>query len=231
MIASECPDPCAAICASAASASDATRTPAVRLKNSVSKSSSPAARTRAPEPPNNSSARASARNSTPPSACVSGLHRSASACRNDSATASCTTTTSSALQIDTRRVFALSTTSSAIAKSAAASTYVWQIPTPPATTGIAASSRTRSISALPPRGTIRSIRSFIASNSPTSARSVLRTNCAASRGNPASARPSRSASASAALLRRASRPPRSTAALPLFRQIAAMSIVTFGRLS
>ena len=105
------------------------------------------------------------------------------------------------------------------------------MPTPPATTGIAASSRTRSISALPPRGTIRSIKSFIASISPTSSRSALRTSCTASAGRPASARPSRSVCASTALLRRASRPPRNTTTLPLFRQITAMSIVTFGRLS
>ena len=69
------------------------------------------------------------------------------------------------------------------------------------------------------------------SSAPTRARSVLATNCTASPGSPAAVSPAAMIAASTRLLSIASRPPRSTQALPLLRHSAAISIVTLGRFS
>ena len=66
---------------------------------------------------------------------------------------------------------------------------------------------------------------------PTAARSRVGTSWIAARGRPASASPSRSASAMMPQLRKLSEPPRRIAALPALRQSAPASAVTLGRLS
>ena len=62
------------------------------------------------------------------------------------------------LQVDSRWVFELSTTARAFSRSAAASTYTWQLPTPVSITGTVDSSTTVLISDAPPRGISTSTR-------------------------------------------------------------------------
>ena len=106
---------------------------------------------------------------------------------------------------------------------------MWQTPIPPATTGIAASSRTRRISSAPPRGTIRSMCSAARSIAPTSARSVDSMNSTLCSGSPAAVASRCAIAASAPDVACASLPDRSSTPLPDFRHTAAMSTVTFGR--
>jgi hypothetical protein len=98
-------------------------------------------------------------------------------------------------------------------------------------TGTLASFETRSIRPLPPRGTMTSTYSGMATRWLTASRSVVSTTCTAVSGSPAAASPSRTQAAIAWLARRASLPPRRIAALPDFRHSAAASAVTLGRAS
>ena len=102
---------------------------------------------------------------------------------------------------------------------------------PPVIAGTVALSRTYLMSPSLPRGMKRSRYSFSLIICSTTARSVSVTNCTASGVTPAASNPSFTSPASAALEWMASLPPRSTAALPDFKQSAAMSVVTLGRLS
>ena len=96
-------------------------------------------------------------------------------------------------------------------------------------TGTRASPLMRSISPLPPRGTITSTYSGMVISAPTAARSVVSSTCTASAGNPASASPAWMHAAIAVLEWNASEPPRRMQALPDFRHSAAASAVTLGR--
>ena len=87
----------------------------------------------------------------------------------------------------------------------------------------------RSISDLPPRGTITSTHSGCVISTPTAARSVVAITCTASSGSPALRSPSRTSAASAWLLWIASEPPRRIVALPDLMHSPAASMVTFGR--
>ena len=87
----------------------------------------------------------------------------------------------------------------------------------------------RSISDLPPRGTMTSTHCGDAISAPTAARSVVSIACTASSGSPVLRSPSRTSAASAWLLWNASEPPRRIVALPDLMHSAAASIVTFGR--
>src|SRR3954453_8433232 len=62
--------------------------------------------------------------------------------RNESAMSACTSSDSAVLQVDRRWVLEFSTTASAFSRSAAASTYTWQLPTPVSITGTVDSSTT-----------------------------------------------------------------------------------------
>ena len=116
--------------------------------------------------------------------------RSAIAGRNAAATARCTSTVSSALQTLGRCTLAFSTMSTARARSALASTKMWQMPMPPVITGIVACSRQSRCSAAPPRGMIMSTYWSSRSSSVTSARSGSVIVCTAAAGD-AGAAPAR----------------------------------------
>ena len=146
-----------------------------------------------------------------------------------SAAAACTSSVSIALHTDGRLTFASTAMRVAISRSASASMYVWHTPMPPATTGIVASSRTRRMRSAPPRGTMRSIDSCARSSAPTSSRSVDSMNCTQPAGSPAASASRATMPASTPDVSCASLPERSTTALPDFRQMHAMSTVTFGR--
>ena len=97
------------------------------------------------------------------------------------------------------------------------------------TTGTVACSRTVASRLGPPRGTSRSTYSSAVSSSITASRELSRISCTACAGTwswPAST--SAMMSAMAPLVCAAIDEPRSTAALPDFRQSAATSTVTFG---
>ncbi len=96
-------------------------------------------------------------------------------------------------------------------------------------TGTSASRLMRSISPLPPRGTMTSTLAFILTSSLTAARSVIPTTCTASTGRLAARRPACTQAAMAWLLCSASEPPRRMAALPALRHKPAASAVTLGR--
>ena len=98
-------------------------------------------------------------------------------------------------------------------------------------TGTLASRLMRSIRLLPPRGMITSTNCGMAINSPTTARSVVCTNCTASVGKPACASAFPTSKASALFESMASEPPRRMQAFPLLIDRLAASIVTLGRLS
>ena len=101
----------------------------------------------------------------------------------------CTSTVSSALQMVGRRTFALYTMSTAIAGSAARSTYVWHTPAPVSMTGIVAFSMVALIKPSPPRGMMTSMYSRSFSIRCTSARSVDVIICTDVSGSPASFKP------------------------------------------
>ena len=126
---------------------------------------------------------------------------------------------------------ALWTIDTAMSRSASLSTYAWHTPMPPVIAGIAASAATRRTSSAPPRGTTRSMYSFMASISPTRLLSVESTNWTASTGAPDASIPSLTTDARTELEASASLPPFSITALPDLKQSAAMSTVTLGRLS
>ena len=117
-----------------------------------------------------------------------------------------------------------------MSRSAAASTYTWQLPVKCLMTGILASAATRRIRPSPPRGIARSMycgmRQKLADR-----RAVGRAHQLHGVGRQARLRrpPRASRSTIAWLECIASLPPRRITALPLFTQIAAASAVTFGR--
>ena len=118
---------------------------------------------------------------------------------------------------------------SAISKSAARSTYTWQLPVKCLMTGIVASAATRRIKLSPPRGIATSISSCKARKCPTASRSGVFTICTHRPAIAAASSACRSRSTIAWLLLAASLPPRRITALPLVTQMAAASAVTFGR--
>ena len=98
-------------------------------------------------------------------------------------------------------------------------------------TGTLASRLMRSIRPLPPRGMMTSTNCGMVISSPTTARSVVCTNCTASAGRPLSVRACCTNRANALLDSMASEPPRRMQALPLLIDRLAASMVTLGRLS
>ncbi len=104
------------------------------------------------------------------------------------------------------------------------------MPTPVSITGTWLLRTTVSISPAPPRGMSTSTRPRAAISSLVTSRGPG-TSWIASLGRSASASPARSASTTAALLSAAEDEPRSSAALPDFRQIPPASAVTLGRAS
>ena len=117
-----------------------------------------------------------------------------------------------------------------MSRSAEASTYRWQLPTPVSITGTWLLRTTVSIRPAPPRGisTSTSPRAAISSAVTSRGPGISWT---ASAGRSASASPWRSASTIAAFESAAEEEPRSSAALPDFRQMPPASAVTFGRAS
>src|SRR5205085_10461297 len=151
--------------------------------------------------------------------------------RNASATDSCTSTDSAALHTDGREVFALSRIDSAMSRSAAASTYTWQLPTPVSITGTVESSTTDLISDAPPRGMSTSTLPRARISSLTESRDDASRSWTASAGSPAEETADRRIATIAALDCAADDDPRSSTALPDFRHSPAASAVTFGRAS
>ena len=131
-----------------------------------------------------------------------------------------------------RWVLALTTIASALSRSAARSTYTWQLPTPVSMTGTVDSSTTLRIRPAPPRGMSTSTMPRARISSLTlswESPGTSWTTSAVEAGGLAAA--SRSTSTIAALLERALELPRSRTALPDFRQMPAASAVTLGRAS
>jgi hypothetical protein len=116
-------------------------------------------------------------------------------------------------------------------RSAVASTYTWQLPSPSITKGTVACSRMLAMSDRPPRGIRQSTYSRRRMNSTAASRLVSFTSTRPSTGSPALARPSRSTPAMAVLDRIAPDDPRRKATLPDFRHSPKASLVTFGRFS
>ncbi len=108
---------------------------------------------------------------------------------------------------------------------------MWQLPHPVSITGTRAFSVTERISPRPPRGISTSRVPRIRIMASAEARDVSVTSWTQSSGRPAVFSAARRTSATAALERTASLPPRSSTALPAFRQMAAASAVTLGRAS
>ena len=125
----------------AASRSSTTAIERVSPRNSEAKSSSVAV----PIPTRMARVASSPRSSTPSSA-------RATRGRKVGATSRWTTRDSAALQTPGRWVLALTTIDSAMSRSAAASTYTWQLPIPSITKGTVACSAIEAISDGPPRG-------------------------------------------------------------------------------
>ena len=88
---------------------------------------------------------------------------------------------------------------------------------------------TRSISVLPPRGTITSMKSDIPSMIPTASRARVGTSCTAASGRFAARKPSCMQARIAFEEWKDSEPPRRIAALPDLTQSAEASAVTLGR--
>ena len=148
--------------------------------------------------------------------------------RNTSAIFSCISRVSTALHTPGRWVLAFRMIFFAISGSAAASTYIWQMPSRCLMTGILLYSVIVLISPFPPLGITTSINLSIISSWGTSSLSVDFITCTASGGNPSFFRAALMHLPSAILVFIASLPPRSIAAFPLFMQRTAASIVTFG---
>ena len=146
-----------------------------------------------------------------------------------SATALWTSSDSAALQTLVRSVLALSTMSRAMSRSASASTYTWQLPTPVSMTGTVDCSTTAWISPAPPRGMTRSTSPRACMRCWADDRSSAAICWMASAGSPAPAIASRMTAMIAALEWAADDEPRSSTALPDLRQIPAASAVTLGR--
>ena len=157
--------------------------------------------------------------------------RSAAIGRNRSATAASTSRVSAALQTPGRWVLASSKILRAIFKSAAASTYTWQMPSRCFSTGTLAYSITVRISPFPPLGMITFRQESSSHNCFTSSRLPESRSWRASAGTADSARASRSTAARTLLVRRDSLPPRRMTAFPDFRHREAASQVTVPRLS
>jgi hypothetical protein len=119
---------------------------------------------------------------------------------------------------------------SARSRSASASTYTWQLPTPVSITGTVDSVTTVWISPAPPRGISTSTSPRACISSLTAARSPG-TPWITSAGSPASTTASRSTAMISSFDDAAEDDPRSSTALPDLRQIPAASAVTFGRAS
>ena len=108
---------------------------------------------------------------------------------------------------------------------------MWQMPVPVWMQGTVAFSTQLRISPAPPRGISRSTRPLAVIRARALSRLVSCTSDTRAGAKPASCTPSRRAATMALLERKASLPPRSTQALPLFSARAAASLVTLGRLS
>ncbi len=130
-----------------------------------------------------------------------------------------------------RWVLALITIDRAMSRSAAASTYTWQLPTPVSITGTVDSSTTERISPAPPRGISTSTWPRARISAFTLSWLSPGTSWTTSGSSPAEAAASRSTATIAALLDRALELPRSSTALPDLRQMPAASAVTLGRAS
>ncbi len=118
-----------------------------------------------------------------------------------------------------------------MATSALRSTNTWQLPTPVSITGTRAPSTHALMRPAPPRGTRTSTTPLRPSSSSTAPCPPDSSRHTASRGSPASSRPSRRARAIARHDPSAEEPQRSTAALPDLTHSAAASAVTLGRAS
>ncbi len=108
---------------------------------------------------------------------------------------------------------------------------MWQLPTPVSITGTVDSSTTVRISDPPPRGISTSTRPRARISSLTESREDESSSWIASAGSPTPATASRSTATIAALDWAAEEEPRSSTALPDFRQSPAASAVTLGRAS
>ncbi len=165
-IASVCPEPKRLICFTASWSELMTQIEMIGPKNSAPKSSSLAGRANSI----NSQQRWSPRISISFS-----CKAMASAGKNSLATSAWTSRDSAALQTPIRWHLELMVIAIAIFKSAAASTYTWQLPWKCLITGICASAATRRISPSPPRGMARSMHSGKCRKCPTASRSVVLT--------------------------------------------------------
>ena len=177
-------------------------------------------------------ARSSSRRSTgtSPAAARASTRRAFSNGRNPAATSLCTRHTSSALHTLGRLVLAFSMISTAMFRSAALSTYTWQMPVPVWIQGTVAfstqariSRHRRGESADPPDRLRHQLVGGSVGSVLNQADGTFR--------QAARARPQRRALTMAWQLAQASRPQRSTQALPALRASAAASLVTLGRLS
>ena len=119
----------------------------------------------------------------------------------------------------------------AISKSAAASTYTWQMPVPVWMQGTVAFSTQVRISPAPPRGISKSTKPSAVISRRALSWLVSSTRLTAVSGRWARRSPARSAVTMAWQLAHASLPQRSTQALPALTARAAASAVTLGRLS
>ena len=151
--------------------------------------------------------------------------------RNSSAMLSCTSSVSIALQTDGRETFAFRAIFSAMARSALSSTKVWQTPLPVSRTGTVLPCTTARMRPAPPRGITTSKRPSRCSIASTPCRSAESMKPIAPAGTPASCAACARSDAIAVFERIASLPPRSSTALPDFRQSPAASDVTLGRAS
>ena len=151
--------------------------------------------------------------------------------RNAPATSACTSSDSAALHTEGRDVLAFNRIDSAMSRSALASTYTWQLPTPVSITGTVDSSTTDRISDAPPRGMRTSTNPRARISSLTESRDDESSNWTASAGSPAASTASRSTATIAALDRAADEDPRSSTALPDLSASPAASAVTLGRAS
>ena len=119
----------------------------------------------------------------------------------------------------------------AFSASALSCTYTWQLPVPVSMTGTFECSTQWRMSPAPPRGISTSTTPCSCMSASVAARSVDSMAPMQPAGMPAATAASCSTAAMRAFECAAKLPPRSTAALPDFRQMPAASAVTFGRAS
>jgi hypothetical protein len=128
-----------------------------------------------------------------------------------------------------RWVLEFSKIASALSRSAAASTYTWQLPTPVSITGTVDSVTTLRMSDAPPRGMRTSTSPRARIRALTDSRESPGTSATASAGRSVDTSPARSASTIAVLDADAEDDPRRSTALPDFKHRPAASAVTLGR--